>query len=587
MAKKPIEKQMRARLIAVFVLLIALFLGIVSRLFYIAYYDSDWLKVSQTNQVNVEREITPPRGDILDRNGKPLAKDTPLVRIVCSPKQLHIDWCYFGAKKCLDNPKKYQKQRDNEFVRLTKVAEALSMDVSKLENIIRKNANSGYKVLLKEAPPHFVQQNSAIKALWPYFFLENYYRRFYPLKESSSNLLGVVNYEQNGISGVEKAFNQHLKSKPGKVLEKYSGDIGLKGSDAGGKQKNIFYSEMIEPAVEGKPLRLSIDSYLQYSSYKHLAQDSQVFGAKDASAIIIDVATGEILAMADYPGTNTNDRGNVKFDYTVSPAITETLEPGSAIKPLVMAGLLNEGLVRANESVETSPGHIYIDKWLVKDVRNFGTLGPGQIIEKSSNIGMIKLAKRIEGDAFSHFFNSLGFNETTGAFPGIEMIGDLGNAWESDVTKLNQSYGYGLDATLLALARSYLILARKGELIPLTIVAGNQYQTKVRVIDADVAEQVMDWMTLVVGKRGTGSKGAISNMSIAGKTGTARAIGFAHDTNEKYNNNFVGIFPADNPKLLVVVAYRSIFPPYHYAGNSSVVTFKKIATQAINYLDID
>ena len=581
------SKQMQRRMYIVLGVVVLMFCALIYRLFFLAYFESDRLIKIQDSQIEVEREIIPPRGDILDRNGKPLAKDTPLSRVVIDPKLFHDDWCLFGSSKCgEEDPERKQRRVEREKKTLSNVASALSMDLKTLMRYIVDQPSRRYKIIANEVPPDVVGNTYELKSLSPYLYLDYYYRRFYPLKESASSLLGVVNHQGQGISGIERSFNEHLQSTTGRVLEKYSGKVGLRRKGDTPPRRKIFYSEELEKSAEGNPLRLSIDSYIQHICFKVLAEDTLAFDGEKSSAIVVDITTGEILALADFPGTNPNNRQDLKFDYTVSSSMSETIEPGSAIKPLVMAGLLDKGLFSMSEVLDTSPGHIYIDKWLVKDVKNYKKLRPSQIIQKSSNVGMVKLTERIEGAELSHFFNTLGLNESTGIFPGLEAIGNLGNAWESDVTKLNQSYGYGLEVTMLALARAYVALAREGELIPLTIVKDAKFTTSQQVVRPQVAKAILKWMELVTQPEGTGRKAAVPGLRIAGKTGTARARGFKLDTNEVYNNNFAGIFPADNPRFLVLVGYRNVEPPYHYGGSASAVSFERIVSVMKNYLHL-
>ena len=559
--QEKITRRIHVRIAIVFIFLFLLFMALVVRLVYLAHFESERLIKIQDSQIEVVREVLPPRGDILDRSGKLLAKDTPLVRVVIDPKLFHNDWCMFGSKKCDKSEEYKQKKVMSEKKTLQDVGSILGIDVKQIVTHILEKPNRRYKIIATEVPPDKVNKRSVIHSLAPYIYFDYYYRRFYPMKESASSLLGVVNLTGQGLSGVEKAFNGHLLSQPGKVMEKYSGEVGLKSKNGQVPQRRIFSSKAMTPPVKGQNLRLTIDSYLQHLSYKVLSQHTPVFGAEKSSAIIASVETGEILALADFPGTNTNDRKNLKYDYTVSSTFSETYEPGSSMKPLVLLHLLEKQLLRSNEVIDTSPGHIYIDKWLVKDAVNYKKLTPSQVIQKSSNVGMVKLASRIDGGEFSHFLNLLGLNESSGIFPGMESIGNIGNAWESEVTLLNQSYGYGLEVTLVAMVRAYVTLARSGDQIPLTLVAGAPQTESEQIYSKHTANKILSWMVKVTEAKGTGSKAALNGVVVAGKTGTARARGFQLDSNEVYNNMFVGIFPAESPKYIVLVGYRNISPP--------------------------
>ncbi len=580
-------KNIKVRLGIVFGFIVILFLILVVRLFVLAQYESERLIRIQNSQVEAEREIIPPRGDILDRSGKLLAKDTPLVKVVIDPKLFHDDWCMFGSEKCESNESEKLSKIAAEKETLNQVAKILNLELKNLVSEILKKPKRRYNVVATEVPPDKVNSQSVIASLSPYVYLDYYYRRFYPMKEATSSLLGVVNLSGEGISGIEKAYDNHLLSSPGRVLEKYSGEVGLRSRNGKVPQRNIFSSDVIIPSKAGENLRLSVDGYLQHICFKVLSQHTPLFGAEKSSAIVADIETGEIIAITDFPGTNSNDRKNLIYDHTVSTTFSETYEPGSSLKPLVMAHLYEKGLVKPSESINTSPGHIYIDRWLVKDAINYKWLTPAQIIKKSSNVGMVKLASRLDGEDFSHYLNTLGLNESSGAFPGMESIGNIGNAWESEVTLLNQSYGYGLEVTLLSMVRAYTALARLGELIPLTLVAGTPISSSDQIYSRETASTMLQWMEKVTEPKGTGIKAALPNMRVAGKTGTARARGFKLDENEVYNNMFVGIFPAESPKYLVLVGYRNIFPPYNSASNSSAVSFKAIGIQMLHYLGIN
>ena len=579
------SRNQRIRIYVVGVFFLALFAMLIYRLFILATDESERLIANQRSQVEVVRDIHPPRGDIIDRRGRPLAKDTPLVRVVVDPKLFHLDWCLFDSPNCTENESERAEQIQEEKYRLTTLAKALELDEAQLIRDIRENPRRRFKVIAREVPPHLLANVSEVNALSPHVFVENYYRRFYPLKDETSTLLGFVNHEGEGVSGIEKEYNAFLASSPGKVLEKYAGRVGLRKKN-GKRERYVFYSEEIEPSKEGQTLQLTIESYLQHQSYQHLKDDTLKFNATSASAVILDVETGEILTLTDFPGTNTNDRSGLVFDRTISTATTKAYEPGSAMKSLVLAKLLDEGLLDRTEQIDTSPGYTYLDKWLVKDARNYGLLTAEGILAKSSNVGMIELTKRLTGEDFSLFLNQLGLNETSGALPGIEAVGNLGNAWESEVTKLNQSYGYSLEFSALAFARAYLTLARDGELIPLTLLKQSRSLEPKQIFKPSTAKTVRGWMEKVTLKGGTGTRAANGRVSVAGKTGTARITGFQLDENEFYNTMFVGMLPADKPKVLILVAFKNVTGEFYSASTSAATTFKKISEDVITFLDI-
>ena len=576
-------RAMQYRIYFVLGCLSLLFVSLIYRLYILTVVDSEKLINIQDSQITVEREVILPRGDILDREGKPLAKDAPLVKIVVDAKLFHSDYCIFGAEKCSKTltTQERDKRLEREREKMSLVAQDLSMTFDELKNFVSHNKSTHYKVLAKGLPPEIVSQSVKLRDLDPYIKTYYYFRRFYPMKEATASVIGLVNSDGKGISGLEKSFESILKSKPGLVNEKYSGEVGLKKTLGLGAQRHIFASEQVVEAKRGESIRLSIDSYIQHVSFQTLVTHAPEFSAVSGSAIVVDIQTGELIALADYPSTNPNDRENVSYEYSVSKAMANTLEPGSAIKPIVMAGLLEAGLVKNKETIDTNPGQIYIDKWLVKDFKNYKYLTPAGIIQKSSNVGMVKLTERIDGESLSYFLSSMGLNEPSGVFPGLEAIGNLGNAWESDVTKLNQSYGYGLEVSLLSLARAYVAIARYGEMIPLTILKGQSPAAKQQVLSPEVAQTVLEWMQLVTHEEGTGTKGALDEVHVAAKTGTARARNFKTEIREVYNNIYSGIFPANNPKYLVIVAYQGVKEPYHYAGNSSALSFKTIASEII------
>ena len=491
------------------------------------------------------------RGAILDRFGEPLAVSTPVDTVWANPSELA------AAPD-----------------QLPRLAKALGRDRDWLVRRVTTNEESQYLVLAKQLQP---DEAARIKALGiPGVYLQREYRRFYPAGEVTGHLLGFTGAEDQGQEGLELAYEQKL-----------AGEDGLKRVIQDRMGRVVENVDSIRAPRPGEELVTSIDLRIQDLAYRELKSAIREFQAASGSLMVVDVRTGEVLAMVNQPAFNPNDRTQLEVPRYRNRAATDILEPGSSVKPFVIAAALASGKFKANSFVDTNPGFIKVGTKVIEDPHNWGTIDLATILAKSSNVGMTHIALSLDKAAIWDTFNSLGFGQVSASgFPG-ESAGLLTHYshWR-DLSVATLAYGYGISVTPLQLAQAYTTLAAWGVRRPLSFRRLETPPAGERVLDPQVARDVIHLIEHVVTADGTAPLAAIHGYRVAGKTGTAFKSTAGGYSSDKYMAVFAGIVPASAPRLAAVVVIDEPMGSVHHGGDVSAPVFAAVMSGALRLLAI-
>ena len=520
----------------------ALDLQVVDREFYQRQGDARFLR---------EIPIATSRGMITDRNGEPLAISSPVESIWANPREL------------VKAPQ-----------RLPELASALGTPQEDLVRRLSQRADKEFIYLKRRINPDEAQRILALDI--PGVASQREYRRFYPQGEAIAHVLGFTNIDDRGQEGLELAFDDWLRGTPGakRVIRDRRGRI-------------VESVDLVRPAQPGRDLALSIDRRIQYLAHRELRNAIVETGASSGSAVVLDVATGEVLAMVNLPTFNPNAVGSAPRDAHRNRALTDLLEPGSTMKPLTVAAGLEAGVIRNDSLFNTSPGWMPNGKYRTTDTKNYGVLDTTGVIRKSSNVGAAMIAKRLGDRQFDEFLRRFGYGKVTGSgFPG-EAAGlfPTPDRW-SGTTKQTMSYGYGLNATPMQIAVAYAALGNGGILHQPSFVKGQQGESK-RVLDATIADDVLHMMQTVTEPGGTATQAAILGYHVAGKTGTSRKAS-AGGYSRRYIAYFAGLVPVDKPRFSMVVAVNDPDPSRkgYYGGLVSAPVFRNVMEGALRLMDV-
>lgn len=501
------------------------------------------------------RNITLPayRGMILDRNGASLAVSTPVDSV----------WV---------NPKEFSPVAED----LNKLAVLLNLSRQSIHEHLVKAKQKDFVYLKRDLDPDI---GAEIKALnIPGIYLQREYRRYYPEGEDTSHVVGFTNVDDHGQEGLELAYNQWLQGMPGlkRVLQDRFGHI-------------VEDVDIIRPPHAGQNLVLSIDRRIQYFAYRELADGITKFKATSGSVVVMDVNTGEILAMVNWPSYNPNNRPCGSSECYRNRAETDTFEPGSTIKPFSMASALTSGKYQVNSKVNVSPGWIYISgKKVTDDDHDEGIIDLTTILKVSSNVGMSKITISLPPENLWNMLHATGFGQVTeSGFPG-ERSGLLPNysVWNQFVLA-TMSFGYGLTATPLQLTQAYAMLAAGGIKRPVTFLKTDTPPAGTRVMSAQVANDLCTMLESVLyGKGGTAPEARVPGYRVTGKTGTAHMVGPHGYEKNHYNSIFVGIAPASKPRLVIAVVLHDPQGRQYFGGYTSGPIFSHIMGESLRLLNV-
>lgn len=505
----------------------------------------------QQGNARFQRDIEIPtsRGMVTDRNGEPLAVSSPVESVWADPQEL------------MKNP-----------ARLPQLAKALGVPSDYLTRKVSQRADKEFMWLKRRISPVAARKIVALEI--PGVFSQREFRRFYPQGEAMAHVLGFTDIDDRGQEGLELAFDEWLRGKPGskRVIRDNRGRI----------VENV---DLIRPAQPGKDLTLTIDRRIQYLTYRELKNALLVSGASSGSAVVLDIATGEVLAMANLPSYNSNAVDAGKRDTHRNRAVTDLIEPGSTMKPLTVAAALEAGVITPNSKFDTNPGWMPNGSYRTTDTHNYGVLDTTGVIRKSSNVGAAKIALRLTNQGFYDFLRRFGYGESThSGFPGEATGLFPAPARWFGTTKQTISYGYGLSVTPLQVARAYAALANGGKLIVPTFVKGQVSESK-QVLDPVIAHEVLKMMQTVTEKGGTATQAAILGYHVAGKTGTARmASGGGYS--RRYVAFFAGVVPVDNPRFAMAVVVNDPSIGSYYGGIVAAPVFHNVMDGALRLMDV-
>lgn len=539
--KQPKAVDYRWRFYVAGLVLCSLALGVFLRIAYLQLWDRDFLQNQGEKRVVRTATIPAYRGMIQDRNGEPLAVSTPVTTLWANPKQL-----YAASKKW------------------PALAKALGIPAQTLSDRITRMKDKQFIYLQRHMNPAKAALVLEINAPGVYGLTE--YRRFYPAGEVTSHIIGFNNIDDQGQEGVELAFEDVLKGKPGRkrVIKDLTGrvvkDIGL-----------------VENAQPGQNVTLSIDLRAQYLAYRELLSAVHAYHAAAGVAVAIDVQSGEIVAMVNQPSFNPNNRQRKDQAGFRNRALTDLFEPGSTVKPFTAAAALESGLWTPTTLLETSPGYLRVGRKTVRDIHNYGTIDVTTMITKSSNVGATKLALSLEADALPDMYRRLGFGESTGmGFPG-EAVGVLParERWKPlEIATL--SFGYGLSVTATQLAQGYAVFGAHGVKRPLSILKTESDVKGERVMDEDVALKVIAMMETVTSDRGTARRAQVPGYRVAGKTGTVHKNAAGGYEAHRYLSLFSGIAPVEKPRIAMIIMIDDPKGNDYYGGLVAAPIFSRI-----------
>lgn len=555
-ARKPL-KVARWRFYGVGVLLAALvmvLIGHVASLQVLPNTDKGYEFLQDQGESRTLRtEIIPAyRGVITDRNGDPLAVSTPVSTLWANPKVL------------LQAPHRWGE-----------LAQALKFNKAELEARLARYGTKEFMYLQRQMSPQAAQAVLALDIPGVYEQIE--YHRYYPAAEVAAHLVGMTDVDDRGQEGMELAYDAWL-----------TGENGAKEVVKDLRGRTVKELRLVKAARPGQNLTLSIDLRLQYLAHRELKKAVENAGAVAGSIVILDVLTGEVLAMSNLPTYNPNDRGRARGAGLRNRAITDLYEPGSAVKPWVILAALESGKFKPEDIIDTNPGYFMVGSKPIKDHRNYGAMDLAMAIAKSSNIAMTKITFALDTNTVRDMYERLGVGQPIGTgFPG-ESAGRLPVLKPAQkIERANFSYGYALNSTVLQTVQAYGVIAAGGMKRPVSLLRVDTPPEGQRVVEKKYTDQVKEMLKRVVSAEGTGSKAQAISYSVAGKTGTAfKAV------NGRYSNlqisSFIGMAPIKNPRIVAMVV---IDEPQGggIMGNGGIVAapaFSKVAEDALRMLQV-
>lgn len=534
-------------------LIVSIVTGLVWRVFSLSVLEQHFLRQQGDDRVLRLVSTSAFRGMIVDRNGFPLAISTTVYSVWMNPKEF--------------SPSKKE---------IRSLAKILNISPKEITSLLKRyqHKKREFVYLKRSLSPELATQIKSLHLSGLY--LQQEYRRYYPEGEVAAHVIGFTNIDDVGQEGLELGYNQWLKGEPGKkwVIKDRLGRI-------------ISDIKTVSHQQPGHDLKLSIDRRIQYLAYRELLAGVTRYQAVSGSAVVLDVKTGEVLAMVNYPSFNPNNRDTSKAEYFRNRAVTDTFEPGSTIKAFTVASALASGRYRPDSVIDTTPGWMRVGRNIVKDEKDNGQLSLTQILQKSSNMGAAKIVLSLPSNQLWNLLHRVGFGEITGVgFPG-EQNGSLTKhePWGS-FTLATLSFGYGLSSTTLQLARAYSVLATHGIKLPLSLLRLERAPQGEQVLDKKVAEQMLFLLESVVNKGGTGTAATVPGYRVAGKTGTSRKVGENGYEKHRYLSSFVGIAPLTEPRLVVAIVVNDPQGKKYYGGDVAGPVFEKIMEGSLRVLDV-
>ncbi|PKG93332.1 penicillin-binding transpeptidase domain-containing protein [Paraglaciecola sp. MB-3u-78] len=559
------------RFVVVVTAILMVFIGLGVRAAYIQVVSPDLL-IQQGDNRTMRTRVNPlHRGLIVDRNGQQLAVSVPVRAIWADPKAIAQSIQETEEKAKEDPSFDLQAKQNENSKRWQALAEVLGQNLDELKEKVG-DPERRFVYLQRQVSPAMAEYVEELKIAGIYLRDES--RRYYPSGEVSAHVVGFTNVDDTGIEGVEKLYNKWLAGTQGSRKIRRDGKgrmVELIESEAGKKSQNI---------------QLTIDQRIQALAYKELKQAVQYYKATSGSAVVVAVNTGEILALVNSPSYNPNNRSGVSAHRIRNRAVTDAYEPGSSVKPLAVLSALEFGTAKADSLIDTSPGWMHLGGNIVRDPRNYGEIDLTQIIRKSSNMGISKLALSVPKEFLLDMYYNVGLMSDSGANLLGESSGIFNNRhrW-SDFELSTLSFGYGISVTALQLAKMYSILGDGGIKRPLSIVKPDKPVESERVISANSTKQVLHMMESVLKEGGSAEKASVPGYRVAGKTGTSRKAN-ANGYGDEYVNIFAGVAPVSDPQLAVVILINEPKGELYYAGLTAAPVFAKIMAASLQMLNV-
>ena len=532
------------------VMLLAGFAVLLARAVYLQGLNHDFLQKKGDARYGRVIELPATRGMITDRNREPLAISTPVESVWASPGDV-----------------------DLAPAQMKRLAQFLELDATDIRKRLADSTRD-FVYLKRHLPPE--QAAKIVELNVPGVFLQREYRRYYPGSEYFAHLIGFTNVDDQGQEALELAFDAQLAGKPGsrRVIKDRLGRI-------------VEDVESVRSPQQGRDLALSVDAKIQYLAYRELKAAVDAHRAKAGGIVVLDVQTGEVLAMANLPSYNPNNRGKLEPRRTRNRTVTDLFEPGSTLKPFTVAAAIESGLYKPDTIVQTGTGQLVIGSATIHDAHPAGALTVAQVIQKSSNVGAAKIALALPAEKLWDMFSQVGFGtQPRSGFPG-EVSGRL-RAYANwrPIEQATMSYGHGISLSLLQLARAYLVFASDGEIKPVTVVKLDTPAQATRVISAETAAQVRRMLEMVVQPGGTAPRAQITGYRVAGKTGTAHKLDGANYAADKFVSSFIGFAPASAPRLIVAVMIDEPRAGQYYGGAVAAPAFSNVMAGSLRLLGI-
>ena len=516
-------------------------------------FDHDFLK----NQGDARHlrvvTINAHRGMITDRHGEPFAISTPVESVWAHPGEL------LTARE-----------------QWPQLARQLGTSLSSLKRLLAQRKDKEFVYLRRHINPELAEQ--VVQLGIPGVYLQREYRRYYPTGEVAGHVVGFTNIDDAGQEGVELMLDDVLRGDPGskRVIRDRLGRM----------VENV---ESIRDARPGQDIQLSLDRRIQYLAYRELKAAVSRHKARAGSAVVLDVRSGEVLAMVNQPAFNPNNRSSLHSNHYRNRAVTDVFEPGSTVKPFTIAAALESGRFRSNSPIDTSPGRLQLAGFTIRDIRDYGKIDVATVIQKSSNVGASRIALALEPQRLWETFSSVGFGFDSGSgFPG-ESGGLLNHFYDwREVDRATLSYGYGLSVTPLQLAQAYAVLADDGHLRPISFLKLEEAQIPEGTVamKPGTAAKVRAMLEQVVQPGGTGTLAKVPGYRVAGKTGTVRKAGVGGYKEERYLSVFAGMAPVSRPRLAIVVMIDDPDSGEYYGGKVAAPVFANVMDGALRLLGV-
>lgn len=528
-------------------ILFAAFAALAARAFWLQAVSTDFLQKQGEQRYARKIEVPATRGKILDRNGEVMAISLPVKAIEATPENIEAT-----------------PEQLRELARL--------LDMSTIELKKKLDSDRSFVYLKRQVEPELAQQILDLKITGVRTSKE--YKRSYPAGLSAAHIVGFTNFQDVGQEGIELMQQSSL-----------AGITGSRHVIRDRKGRIVEDIALIREPRDGKDLTLSIDNKIQYLAFSQLRDAVETHKAKAGAIIVLDVKTGEILAMANLPSYNPTERATMNQSAMRNRVLTDTFEPGSTLKPFTIALAMEKGLITPNSVIDTPP-KLTIGAATIGDAHaHSSSMSVGQIIEKSSNVGTVRIAQKMEPHQMWDMFTSVGFGQQ----PRVGFRGAVAGrmrpykTWRP-IEQATMSYGHGISVSLIQLARAYMIFARNGEMIPLSFEKQDKPPLPQRVISEKTARQMREMMERVISPEGTAPLAQVRGYRVAGKTGTAHKLEGGHYV-RKYVGSFVGLAPASDPRIIIAVMIDEPSNGKYFGGQVAAPVFASVAAGTLRLMN--